>query len=423
VNKESQSRVQRWQPAKRPEWVERVNAEGRCLDLKAVVPLDENSLLRQAIANTGLSNFGADDWREPFQVFIKALDEEANLTLMGRLMTRSDILAALEARLRIEDTYRQHPEIDDLDADSPVWIIGSGRSGTSAMINYLSLDPDFNSVRTWEALFPCPPPEAATYDSDPRIALADGRMEMWNRVTPELKSMHEFDGRVPTELIQVESLSFQSNGWMDLYGFVPSFDAYLKPHNYCNALSYAKRVLKLLQWKNRRRGWVVKSPDCMRYLPEVYKVFPGTQLVWMHRDPIKCVASMVSLVGTLFHIRSDQPLSEQAIAQLTNSANLAAHFGRVLDQIDAGVVPAGALHSVQYLDFIADPLGTIEKLYTQLRVPFTERARAAMESYHQAHPREARPAHRYSVGDSAEVLAERALFERYQKRFGVAWEN
>jgi hypothetical protein len=422
MNTNTPSRVQRWQPPIRPEWVERINAEGRCLDLKGVVPLDENSLIRQAIANTGLTDFGADDWREPFQVFIKALDAESDLTLMGRLMTRSDILSHLEARLRIEDTYRKNPQIADLDADSPVWIVGSGRSGTSAMINYLSLDPDMNSVRTWEAMFPCPPPEAATYETDPRIAIADQRMEMWNRVTPETASMHEFNALVPTELIHVEALSFQSNGWLDLYGFVPSLDAYLKPQNYLNGLNYAKRVLKLLQWKNPRRRWVIKSPDCMRYLPQVFEVFPGTQLVWMHRDPIKCVASMVSLVGTLFHIRSDQPLSEQAIAQLTNCANLAAHFGRVIDQVDAGAVPAGALLNVQYLDFVADTIGTIDKLYAQLGIPFTDRARTAMEHYHRAHPREARPAHRYAVGEAAQVAAERKLFERYQTRFGVVSE-
>src|SRR5579863_10401599 len=94
-----------WTPPSRPDWVRRLNQEGRCLDLQSVVPLDERSLLQAAVRNTGLTDFGSDDWREPFQVLLRALEEEAELSLTGRIMTRSDLLTFLEARLRIEDCY------------------------------------------------------------------------------------------------------------------------------------------------------------------------------------------------------------------------------------------------------------------------------------------------------------------------------
>ena len=99
-----------WQPPPRPDWVTRINAEGNCMDIRGVVPLDENSLLDTAMRNTGLSNFGSEEWREPFKVFVKSLDEEAELNLMGRLMGRSDVLMFLEARLQIEEAYQRHPD-------------------------------------------------------------------------------------------------------------------------------------------------------------------------------------------------------------------------------------------------------------------------------------------------------------------------
>ena len=43
------------------------------MEIEQVVPLDEDSLLVSATASTGLWIFGADDWREPFRVFLKAL--------------------------------------------------------------------------------------------------------------------------------------------------------------------------------------------------------------------------------------------------------------------------------------------------------------------------------------------------------------
>lgn len=423
MNEGSPSRVEQWRPRPRPEWVQRINEEGGHLDIRSIVPLDARSLIETAKTNTGLTDFGSDDWIEPFHVFVKALEDEAQLNLMGRILSRSDILMYLEARLRVEDTYKRHPEIDDQALAPPLWIVGSGRSGTSALQNLLSLDPDHGTPRHWEALFPVPPPEAATYHTDPRIAIGDRRMTQWNRVVPEIASMHEFGGEMPTEVIQMEAMSFQSNGWLIFCGFTPTFDAYLAKHGSLNGVRYAKRVMKLLQWKNPRKRWLLKSPDAMRYLPEVFATFPDVRLIWTHRDPLKTVSSVVSLVGTILHMRSDRKMDERAIATLTNPAGLAGLFGMVMDQMDSGKIPAKQILDVQYLDLTRDPLATVGKLYRDLGIEMTPAARAAMEKYVRENPREARPAHQYGNVDPEQRAAERALFEKYVGRFGVKLED
>jgi hypothetical protein len=60
-----------WQPPPRPEWVRRINDEGYCMNIGDTVPLDEKSLLESAMRSTGLSDFGANEWCEPFRFFIK----------------------------------------------------------------------------------------------------------------------------------------------------------------------------------------------------------------------------------------------------------------------------------------------------------------------------------------------------------------
>src|SRR5262245_31962799 len=111
-----------WTPQPRPEWVRRINEEGSFMDLEGVVPLDENSLLAAARRNTGLSDFGADDWHEPFQVLVNSLNREAELHLLGRIMARGELLMFLEGRLWIEDTYKKHPEIDAEQIVKPLMI-------------------------------------------------------------------------------------------------------------------------------------------------------------------------------------------------------------------------------------------------------------------------------------------------------------
>jgi hypothetical protein len=103
-----------------------INEEGQCMNISGVVPLDEASLLAAAQRATGLSDFGSDEWRDPFRVFIKALEEESELNLMGRIRTRSEILQLLEARLQIEDVYKRHPEIADEAIEKPIILVGQG---------------------------------------------------------------------------------------------------------------------------------------------------------------------------------------------------------------------------------------------------------------------------------------------------------
>ena len=141
----------------RPQWVTRINEEGLVLG-EGVVPLDPASLLATASANTGLTDFGDDDpgdhWREHFGALIEAIEREADLNLLGRLLTRSDLLIYLQNRLQVTDWYKRHPEIESELIREPVFIVGLPRSGTTILHEVLAEDPQFRIVKKWEALFP-----------------------------------------------------------------------------------------------------------------------------------------------------------------------------------------------------------------------------------------------------------------------------
>jgi hypothetical protein len=144
----------RWSRPPRPDWVARVVAEGAHLDLREVVPLDPAELIATACAATGLVDFGDDGWYEPFRALVADLDANSRLTLLGRVMTRQDLLVTLEGRLRIEATYNAHPEIEEEEISAPLVIVGQGRSGTSVLQNMLAAHPDNRTPLHWEAMFP-----------------------------------------------------------------------------------------------------------------------------------------------------------------------------------------------------------------------------------------------------------------------------
>ncbi len=424
MNKLVNDHRQQWQPPQRPEWVQRINEEGYGMNINGVVPLDERSLLDAAMRSTGLSDFGADDWREPFRVLIKALEEEAELTLMGRLMTRSEILMLLEGRLRIEDTYKRHPEIEDEQIIQPIIIIGQGRSGTSLIHNALAHNPDNGALMHWEAMFPCPPPEKATYRTDPRIDRGDMLVNQWTRVTPTLASMHELSGRLPHEDMAIMAFNFMSPSFFDVMGQVASYDAmaYSPKWDWNPGFRYHKRVLKLLQWKNPRKNWVLKDPLHFDRIAAILKVYPDACFVWPHRDPVRSLASLVSIIGTLQWGRSDHPFKGGSLEYMTDPFLSAARFNGVIDQIEKGAIPQKQIYHLFYKELVVDTVGSLEAMYRHFGIPLSEEGRQSMATYMAEHPRDSRPPHRFAAGSPETMERARQAFKRYQDYFSVPVE-
>lgn len=410
--------MSQWTPPPRPDWVQQVIDEGRHMDIRSLVPLEPEELMATARRNTGFDDFGEDSWLEGFHVFLQALDEEADLHLLGRLMTRSDILRWLEARLGIEAAYAQHPEIEDEVIDQPVIVTGLPRSGTSILFELLSQDPQFGSPRNWEIMFPYPPPETASYHSDPRIERCQHLVTQWNRVVPTYAAMHEMGAEIPNECIVAMSCTFLSENLPGQYQ-IPSYNAWYYQQDLRPAYAYYRRMLKLLQWKNPRRHWLLKAPSHLGNLPVVFDTFPDARVVITHRDPIVAQASVTNLLGTLYWMRSSQAFDARAFENLMTPEAGAARLNAVVDLLEQGAVPREQVHNFLYADLVRQPLPALESLYRDMGQSLDESAREAMQAYLARKPQGKFGKHQYSLGEQAENARKRQLYKPYQAYFNV----
>ena len=393
------------------------------MNIRAVVPLDSDSLIRSATTSTGLSDFGTTEWEEPLHVLTHALDEEAQLNLVGRIRTRSELLQLLEARLQIENAYHLHPEIEQEVIKQPLIIVGQSRSGTSLLHNILWQDPAHGVLKHWEEVFPCPPPEAATYLTDPRIERAHQLVTQCNRITPTMASMHEFAAQLPMECCVVLGMSFMSQSWFDSMGQVPTYDAFLAHRDLTPAYEYHRRVLKLLQWRNPRKRWVLKDPTHLDRIEALLAVYPDALTVWPHRDPSVAMSSVVSLLGTVQWGRTDYPFNNSSFEFVLDPFAAARRLEVFIDKIDRGIVPADQLFNVTYTNLVRDPLGAVKALYAHFSLELTAEAIAAMDRYLTTHPRDARPMHAKSRASSEELAADQAAFAKYRKYFQIEPEG
>ncbi len=409
-----------WTPPPHPQWLSQMNIEGSYMDLPAVVPLDEASLLDHAQRSTGLDDFGDDLWHEPFQVLIEALEAEAQLTLMGRLMARHDIVLWLSTRLQITDLLKRYPEIRKEKITAPMVIVGLPRSGTSILFELLAQDPDVGVPLMWEALQPCPPPQADTYNTDPRIDFAHKLFTQWNRVAPEFASMHEMRGDIPAECGLLMAPTFVSDHIQSLHQ-TPSYSMWCAQADYLPVYEFHRTMLQVLQWKNPRQRWLLKAPEHQVHLDTLLKVYPDARIVQTHRDPIKCMASTTSLMGTLYYMRTDQPFNAEMFENIIMGEATAQRLEKVMVQRDSGVVPEANIADSRYQDLMDDPMTCIESIYHHFGMALSQRTADRMRTYLDAKPKGKFGTHQYQVDDTR--AGDRPLFADYQQRYNVPDET
>jgi hypothetical protein len=413
--------ILRYKPRQRPEWVRGAIEMGHAIDSKGVVPLDGESLLRCATENTGLSDFGDDEWREPFRILLEDLENKADLNLIGRLFTRSDLLIHLEGRLRVIDWFKQHPEVEDEKIEAPVFIVGLPRSGTTIMEEILGADPGARTVKMWEAKFPCPPPRPDDPRPDPRIAKADAIVGLQDKITPEWAGMHKVGGDLPVECIEFTYSSFISYAFSASF-HVPNYTRYIAASDHAYAFEWHQKILKLLQSTGRPHHWLLKGPTHLPVLPALFDRYPDARLVLMLRDPVKATASVVDVSGTLFYMRSDNIRLNKAHGQFIDGNPAVKTLQTVIDWMESGTIPRDRIQPVSYLDFFADPSTQLERLYEGLGLPLDDGARQAMLDYIAHKPKDKFGKHEYDMGEDALIAAEREKFRYFQEYFGVRSE-
>jgi hypothetical protein len=407
-----------WSPPPRPAWVREINEQCSVLDIGSVVPLDETSLLSTAQRNTGLDDFGEDGGRQHLRVLLDAIDREARLHFTGRVLTRSEFLLYLQARLGMVDWFKRHPEVLEQPVDDPIFIMGFGRSGTTILFELMSQDPQFRVVKKWESLFPCPPPEPDTYLTDPRIELTEKVSAFSENIIPEFKAMHKLGGNLPVESVEFMYPSFLSEVY-PLAFQVPSYARYLADQGLKYTFGWHKKILQLLQSRYKAQRWLLKGPSHLPYLNDLLAVYPNARFVFTHRDPIVSSDSLVSFMGMIYWWRTDHPWGDGSIDEWAFAEDRARVWDTVIEALRTSAIPQHNVAQFYYHEFMADPMASIRGIYKGLGLTLSPEAERAMRDYLAARPQEKFGKHQYESSPAAVIAEERRVYQRYQQYFDV----
>ena len=240
---------------RRPDWVRRVNAMGPAVGgARDLVPLDAGAMIDAVRASTGVADpgdLGDGDWEGRLRALAAAIDG-GDLHVVGRLMTREELMRGLRTRFLLGEQRRRDPSVADEVIEAPIVVTGPARSGTTILFELLGLDPGLRTPVATDVLHPVPP---AGVDAAARFAMTESEQELWADVQPEFAAIHELRSDLPVECITICAPSFAGNHWSMVLADSGDWAADIAAD-----LAFHRAVLQSVQHGRPPRRWLLKTP-------------------------------------------------------------------------------------------------------------------------------------------------------------------
>lgn len=329
------------------------------------------------------------------QAALVALGDEEGLSDEGRgraLAQFQDNLARLAA---IASDRAANPEIATVRIERPVFILGLPRCGTSILHALIGADPDVRTPLQWEVAAPSPPPEATTFDTDPRADGFDAYVAAnFTGAWADVLKAHPIGARIPQECGMILETAFQGINPTMLFS-LPGYYTWYKNADTTFGYQVHKMWLQHLAWKNPRDRWVLKVQEHAYHLPELMSVYPDAVLVQPHRDPVTVMASICRLIEV---IRS---VSYDAIDRAALGRELLHlwHDGQVRSMAFRAANPQVKVHDLRFKDIVADPVAAVRGIYAHADMEFSAASEKAVGAWWVANPADKHGRHKYDLSD------------------------
>jgi hypothetical protein len=202
---------------------------------------------------------------------------------------------------------------------------------------------------------------------------------------------------------------------------VPAYQAWLERTDMRPVYASHRRQLQYLQWRCPPTRWVLKSPGHLWALDALLAVYADARIVQTHRDPLRVVASLASLVTLLRSLASDRIDPHEIGTDWT--ARLADGLERTMAVRERGLLGPERVFDVHFHEFVADEIGVVRRIYAHFGMTLDAAAEARMRRFLAVNPKDKHGAHRYTLAAAGlDPAVERRRYARYQERFGVPSE-
>jgi len=384
--------------------------------------LRPDDLIAKARTQAALFDFGEWQFREPLAVLLKAYEEEANLSAFGRVAVRWDMIRFLSNLLRLREEEKREPAILAETIAVPIFVLGLPRSGTTFLHNLLAQDPSNMAPLAWQTIYPYPLQDRSARRRDRRATMIERQFSSFVRLVPELPSLHPLDAYAAQECIEITGHVMRSLRF-DTTHYVPSYEKWLDREGHLEAYRFHKRFLQHLQHQAKSPGvWVLKSPDHIYAMDALLEVYPDARFIFVHRDPLKVMASVARLTEILrapFTRRIDRlQIGRQVTDRWVDGSKLLIAMSERFRSS-----PERIFH-VRYEYLAMEPVAAIAAIYERFGRSMSERAKSAFMRKIVERPNGGYGQNHYTLQDyGIDPAVERRRFAPYVEYFRIEPER
>jgi len=368
--------------------------------------IDIDELWRVATRKLRLPSPAPQDlYVESLRALASSLESAGRYDAAALRLLQREIFSKILADLNLEGDRARHSEIAEVPVRHPLLVAGFGRTGSTLLHNLLALDPNARAPLLWELWTPSPPPRPESRDSDPRIDIAQRRLDRFTEADPLIRQIHPMAARAPDECHWMMRLS----GLTPMLYQVPEYWDWMKrlsAGELRELYSHYRLQIQHLQLFIRSQHWVSKATTHLHFTPILFDVFPDARLVRLHRDPCHAIPSLCSLVSGYRRL-----FSAQVDCREVGATILDMFIDHMKRSMHAPGGDAAQIIDVRFDELVANPLATVQTIYAAFGYPYSADFEQRMAHYLQTERAAARPRHVFTAeqfGLSRSEIVERS---------------
>ena len=280
----------------------------------------------------------------------------------------SDFFTALGRRMHLLMCYislkqgsgflKKYKELEG-DFKDPLLVVGLPRSGTTNLHNLFIEEFGYNGLKYWQLASPAKRVNNYKLDNFLRRTKTNFIFSIVRYLVPSLQEMHH----VNMDTYE-ECWHFQKNIFF-CYNYVIQTDfQMLEEYLFKKDSSFILLEYKKFLSSNRdflRKPFALKCPEYLLFLEDINRVFPKSEIIWVHRDPYEAILSycpMINNTWEFFRGKTDKKEVGKYIVSLYRKMLKKA----ILDRKKIN----NSFHDIRYNDLVSDRDNLIMSLKNNL---------------------------------------------------------